>query len=120
MLSMLLLLAAAPQAETPPLRPATIAELAAAGASLPIIPRAAGMPVLGDGGVQCDNRPQRAADPGVRGSLMWRETGQAVGLYRLLDRRVNGCPAPIIVNYRVPGSDAIGRELGRDRPIPRP
>lgn len=123
MLSMLLLLAAAPQAETPAapaLMPATIAELAAAGAPLPPVPRAAGMPVIGDGGPSCDNRPQRAADPGVGRHLMWRENGQAVGLYRLLDRRVNGCPAPIIVNYRVPGSDALGREMGRDRPIPRP
>ncbi len=119
MLSMLLLLAIAPQAETPPLRPATIAELAAV-APLPPPPRAAAMPMTGDGGPACENRVQRAADLSVTGDLMWRERGQAVGLYRLLDRRVNGCPAPIIVNYRVPGSDALGREMGRERPIPRP
>jgi len=54
---------------------------------------------------------------------MWREGGQAVGLYRLLDRYVDGCPAPIIVNYRVPGSNAIGREAsapGRGDRLPVP
>ncbi len=39
-----------------------------------------------------------------------------VALYRLLERRIEGCPAPIIVNYRVPGSNAIGRELGAPNP----
>lgn len=118
MLSMLLLLSAS-QADAPLPRPATITEPAAAWA-IPILPGAAGMTALGDGGPTCDNRPQRAADPGVRDRPMGRDGDEAVGLYRLLDRRVNGCPAPIVVNYRVPGSDAIGREMGRDRPIPRP
>lgn len=104
MLSMLLLLAIAPQAEAP----------------LPPPPGRQGMPMLSDGGLPCETRATRAADLSVTGDLMWRERGQAVGLYRLLDRRVNGCPAPIIVNYRVPGSDALGREMGRERPIPRP
>lgn len=121
MLSMMLLLVAAPQAEAPrqPLRPATLAEMAEAGMPVPLSPRAGGMPVLGRD-PQCADRPIRAADPTATGDLTWRGEGQAVALYRLLERRVNGCPAPIVVNYRVPGSDALGRELGRDRPIPRP
>jgi hypothetical protein len=101
MLMMLLLQAVAPQAtliDTPQRAQAT-------------------MRVLGDR-AGCADRPLQASDPTPPGSgLMWREGGESVGLYRLLDRRIDGCPAPIIVNYRTPGSNAVGRETGR-RPTP--
>lgn len=123
MLSILLLLAAAPQAApAQTLRPATVDQMIAAGV-LPPMPaapaNAARMPVLGDSGVGCRSDIRRADDPTAGNGLMWREGGEAVGLYRLLDRRVNGCPDPIVVNYRVPGSNALGREAGRD-PGPQP
>lgn len=118
MLSMLLLLAAAPQAAEAPaqsLRPATTQEMIDAGVIPPPPPpgREALMRVLGDAGVGCGSDVRRADDPRAGNGLMWRGGGEPVGLYRLLDRRVNDCPAPIIVNYRVPGSNAIGREAGR-------
>lgn len=98
MLSMLLLLAAAPQAATPP--PAPQAE--------------ATMRVFGQTPAGCSPGMIAANDPTSPGNgLLWRDGGEAVGLYRLLDRRVDGCPAPIVVNYRVPGSNAVGREVGR-------
>ena len=106
MLSMLLLLAAAPQSMIPPMPPAPPPPAQA--------DNAARMPVLSDTGYGCASDLRRTNDPTrPGGGLMWREGGEAVGLYRLLDRRVNGCPAPIIVNYRVPGSNALGREVGR-------
>ncbi len=44
-----------------------------------------------------------------------------VSHYLLLERRIDGCPVPIIVNQRVPGSNAVGRQLGLDPPPgPRP
>lgn len=103
MLSMLLLLAAAPQATIPAMPPQL----------MPPVPSQGGptMRVFGETSPGCLSSVMRAADPtSPGGGLMWREGGEAVGLYRLLDRRVNGCPAPIIVNYRVPGSNAVGRE----------
>ena len=129
MLSMLLLLTGAPQAAEAPvqtLRAPTIAELIGAGA-VPVPPpassvdgNAVGTPVLSDVGVNCTTRPTPASDPTAPGNgLMWREGGDAVGLYRLLDRRVDGCPDPVVVNYRVPGSNAVGREAGR-APAPSP
>ncbi len=126
MLSILLLLAAAPQAAEVPaqtLRPATVQEMIDAGAlPPPPAPRgAAQMPVLGDAGPLCRNPTMRANDPNARNGLVWREEGHPVALYRLLERRVDGCPDPIIVNYRVPGSNALGRELGRTpEPLPLP
>ena len=117
MLSMLLLLAVSPQvAEAPAhdLRPATINEMMAAGVPPP--PGYSSTPgVIGMTPAHCRNDLTRTVDPTSPGKgLMWREGGDAVGLYRLLERRVNGCPDPIVVNYRVPGSNALGRELGRD------
>ena len=117
MLSMLLLLAAAPQSAT----------TATAIPSMPQEPmrpaeqgRSARMPVLGQTPAGCAPGPIAANDPTSPGNgLLWREGGEAVGLYRLLDRYVHGCPAPIIVNYRVPGSNAVGREAGR-APAPSP
>ncbi|MDP3405000.1 MAG: hypothetical protein Q8S03_09930 [Brevundimonas sp.] len=112
MLSMLLLLAAAPQATIPAMPPHLMPPAPYQGG-----PRT---PVLGLTPPGCRSDVIRAADPtDIRSGLMWREGGEAVGLYRLLERRVNGCPAPIIVNYRVPGSNALGREMGRT-PAPLP
>lgn len=107
MLSMLLLLAAA--------QSATIASPDPLSA---VAPQPGGrMRVMGETSPSCRAEVMRAADPtSPRSGLMWREGGEAVGLYRLLDRRVNGCPAPIVVNYRVPGSNALGRETGRSQP----
>ena len=104
MLSILLLLAAAPQAQSP--------VIVAAPMHQPAPPT--NMPVLGGVLPGCSDRPTPVDDPITPGAgLMWRETGEPVALYRLLERRIDGCPAPVIVNYRVPGSNAVGRELGR-------
>ena len=108
MLSILFLLAAAPQAQSPfvvaPMRqPAPPTNMPVSGGVLP----------------GCSDRPTLVDDPITPGAgLMWRETGEPVALYRLLERRIDGCPAPVIVNYRVPGSNAVGRELGRAAPGP--
>lgn len=100
----LLLLAAAPQS-TMPVMPDPASVLAPQ-------PDAARMRVIGQSPGLCRSEVLRANDPVTpNAGLMWREGGEAVGLYRLLDRRVNGCPAPIVVNYRVPGSNALGREM---------
>ena len=120
MLSMLLLLATAPQAAEAPaqtLRPATIEEMVGAGVIPPSPPatgqeNAARMRVLSDTGFGCESDVRQANDLTAGNTLLWREGGQSVGLYRLLDRRVDGCPDPIVVNYRVPGSNAVGREVG--------
>ncbi len=110
MLLMLLLLAAAPQSAIPATPPALI----------PSPPNGAAMRVIGQTTPGCASALTRASDPTAPGAgLMWREGGEAVGLYRLLDRWVDGCPAPIVVNYRVPGSNALGREAGRE-PAPAP
>ena len=101
MLSMLLLLAAAPQSANPPMPPA------------PVPGAQGGMRVLGQPGPGCASLAMPANDLDGGGSLLWREGQDRVGHYLLLDRRVNGCPAPVIVNYRVPGSNAVGREVGR-------
>lgn len=101
MLSMLLLLAAAPQSAIPPMPPAPFA-----GAQ-------GGMRVLGHPGPGCASLAMPANDLEVGNTLLWRGGQDRVGHYLLLDRRVNGCPAPVIVNYRVPGSNAVGREVGR-------
>lgn len=125
MLSMLLVLAAAPQAAATPapsLQSPTVEQLIGAGVALipPARDGSPNMPVLSDTGFGCESRPLLANDPISPGNgLMWRDGGEPVGLYRLLDRRVNGCPDPVVVNYRVPGSNALGREAGRD-PAPRP
>ena len=106
MLSMLLLLAVAPQSVIPALPDALSASAPQPG------PR---MRVIGETPPMCRSEVTRAVDRNAAGAdLTWREGGEPVGLYRLLDRRVNGCSAPIIVNYRVQGSNALGREMGRD------
>ena len=105
MLTLIILLAATQQAAPSMITPAP---------SPP--PGAGAMPLLGQtpGWVTL---PQLANEPTTGGDLMWRDAGQAVGHYLLLDRYVGGCPEPIIVNYRVPGSNAVGREVARQ---PRP
>ncbi|WP_309629570.1 hypothetical protein [Brevundimonas sp.] len=101
MLSMLLLLAGAPQSTIPQMPP-------------PPVPGGQGTLRVYGASPGCAPGPTQANDPTSPGNgLMWREGGHAVALYRLLDRRVNGCPDPIVVNYRVPGSNAVGREVGR-------
>ncbi|MBJ7486501.1 hypothetical protein [Brevundimonas sp.] len=101
MLSMLLLLAAAPQSAIPPMPPA------------PVPGGQATMRVLGQPGPGCASLAIPANDPNAGNALLWREGRDRVGHYLLLERRVNGCSVPIIVNYRVPGSNAVGREVGR-------
>lgn len=106
MLSILLLLAAAPQSTVPPMPQPPTVRVQQPGAT---------MRMLGQPSPLCPSELQQASDPTAPGSgLMWREGNEAVGLYRLLDRRVDGCPAPIVVHYRVPGSNAVGREMARD------
>ena len=100
MLSILLLLAAAPQSVIPSMPP-------------PAPTPPAATPVLGQPPAGRAPATQRASDPTARNGLMWREGQDPVGHYLLLDRYVAGCPDPIVVRYRVPGSDAVGREIGR-------
>ena len=83
------------------------------------------MPVLGQPGPGCASLAMPANDLDGGGSLLWREGQDRVGHYLLLDRYVGGCPQPFIVNYRVPGSNAVGREVGRapassSAAVPRP
>lgn len=121
MLSILLLLAAEPQAETaqPSLPLPTVQQLIDVGA----LPAPFGSTVPGVIGLtpeHCRNPVTQANEPTVPGAnLRWRDGSPRVALYRLLDRYVGGCPAPIIVNYRIGGSHAVGREFGRD-PAPLP
>lgn len=111
MLSMLILLAA-PQSAMPPM-PEQLMRPAEPGANV-------SMRVFGGSPSGCAPGPMPASDPTSPGNgLLWREGGDDVGLYRLLDRRVNGCPDPVIVSYRVPGSNAVGREASR-APAPSP
>lgn len=106
MLSMLLLLVVAPQSVIP-----------TAPAPPPSSPATA---VLGDSGPACRSEVRRVEDSTVAGRLMWRDGDAPVAHYRLLDRRVNGCPDPIVVSYRIPGSNAVSREIGRTpEPLPR-
>ena len=107
MLSMLLLLAVAPQSAIPTMPPA------------PPPGSEARMRVLGQPGFGCPSMAMPANDPNGTTSLLWREGQDQVGHYLLLERRVNGCSVPILVNERVPGSNAVGREYGR-RPAPVP
>ena len=100
MLSTLLLALAAPQSVIPSIPP-------------PAPTPPAATPVLGQPPAGCAPATQRANDTNPGNGLMWREGQEPVGHYLLLDRHVAGCPAPIVVNYRVPGSDAVGREVGR-------
>ncbi len=84
------------------------------------------MPMIGLTQSACESSVLRTNDPIVPGQdLRWRDGSPRVGLYRLLDRYIDGCPAPIIVNYRIGGANAVGRESGRDpaplqRLTPRP
>ena len=112
MLSILFLLATAPQSAIP-VMPREV---------MPPLPTQGGQrtPVVGLTPPGCRPDMMRTNDPmAPGGDLMWREGGEAVGHHLLLDRWVDGCPAPIIVNWRVPGSNALGREMDRT-PAPLP
>ena len=121
MLSMLLLLAGAPQAaEAPAPAPLVVINGETARPGLPPA-RDFRSGVVGMAPAHCRNDLTLTAEPTSPGNgLLWRDGGEPVGLYRLLDRRVNGCPDPIVVNYRVPGSNAVGREATRTAPAPSP
>ena len=107
MLSILLLLAAAPQSVIPQMPPAPV-------------PGGQGrMRVLGQPGPDCASLAMPVNDMDGGGSLLWREGQDRVGHYLLLDRYVDGCPDPVYARYRVPGSNAVGREVGR-APAPSP
>ncbi len=96
MLSILVLLAAGPQSAILATPQAPSADSRAAPRVLP---------------PDCAPRPTPIDTPVATGrGLMWRDGDQPVGHHLLLERRVNGCPAPIVVNYRTPGSIAVGRE----------
>jgi hypothetical protein len=78
------------------------------------------LPPTGDG-VRCARVTTRVDRPvAPTRDLSLRSDGEAVGHYLLLDRSVNGCPAPLIVNHRVTGSNAVGRVLGDERPVRLP
>lgn len=97
MLPILLLLVAEPQSASPtglhapPLNPAH--------------QTAADIPVLGRTHPSCSPQtmPIRSA-PAAAEDLLWRDTDPAIGLHLLLERRIAGCPAPLVVGYRQPGS----------------
>ena len=106
MLMMLLLLVQADAAEA---RPPVVA-----GRGDPT----AAMRTIGLTTPRCRDQVTATAYPTTPGGgLMWRDGDDPVRLYRLLDRRVNGCSAPIVVNDRGPGSNAVGRGAGG---TPRP
>lgn len=124
MLTMMLLLAIPPQAgvPAPTIRSVTIDRTVVEGGAP--LPYASEPGVIGLTPDHCRTAPILTVLPrSAAGNLLWREGGEPVAHYRLLERRVNGCPAPIIVNYRVPGSNAIGREAsapGRGDRLPVP
>ena len=74
-------------------------------------PTATGRNLWSDGPF-CRDQTLPVSEPiGPGRGLDWRSTDRAVGHYLLLDRRVEGCSAPLLVSERVPGSNAVGREL---------
>lgn len=109
MLPILLLLAAAPQSMIPASPPQLMPPAPAPQATLP---------VLGQMSPGCAPVQTRAVDPSVGDGLLWREGQDPVGHYLLLDRYVGGCPDPIVVAHRVPGSNAVGREARRQPASP--
>jgi hypothetical protein len=97
MLPILLLLAATPQSA--PSAP-TVPTLQGATPQI-----AADIPVLGQVPVGCSTQTVLVrSSPVGADDLLWRDSGPAVGLHLLLDRRVGGCPAPLVVGYRRLGS----------------
>ena len=106
MLSILLLLVS-PQTTVPSIPPAP-----------PSAPQGT-LRVFGQPEPGCASVAIPASDPTARNDLLWREGQDRVGHYLLLDRYVNGCPEPIVVNDRVTGSNAVGREVYR-MPAPLP
>jgi hypothetical protein len=59
----------------------------------------------------CRDLAVRTQGPTSTGPLGVSRPGD-VSHYLLLDRWIDGCPAPIVVNRRVPGSDAVIRQPG--------
>lgn len=72
----------------------------------------------------CEDLLTRTTEPVTPGrGLAWRQGDPPVRMYLLFDRRVDGCPAPIVVMERAPGSNAIRREMSRPSTLetrPRP
>ncbi|WP_029418094.1 hypothetical protein [Brevundimonas bacteroides] len=96
MLPILLLLVAEPQSVTiaPGAEPLNQAHRTAAD-----------IPVLGRPHPSCS--PQTVlirSAPAAAEDLLWRDSDPAIGLHLLLERRIAGCPAPLVVGYRSPGS----------------
>jgi hypothetical protein len=82
---------------------------------------AASIPTLGRQPPHCEQAVVQVNRPAAPSTdLAFRSDGEAVAHYLLLERRVNGCSRPLIVNHRIPGSNAVGRELGNPQPLPRP
>ena len=109
MLSILLLLATAPQSTIPAMSPAPS----------PVPGGQGRMRVLGQSGSGCASLSMPANDPNAGNGLLWREGEHRVGHYLLLDSYVGGCPDPMYARYSVPDSNAVGREVGRG-PAPSP
>lgn len=85
-------------------------------------PSASGRNLWTDG-PGCRSGTQQASEPiSPGGGLAWRSDSPAVGHYLLLERRIEGCSVPLLVSERVPGSNAVGREVYRFRTpaTPRP
>ena len=59
----------------------------------------------------CREMAVRTQGPTSTGPLGVSRPGD-VSHYLLLDRWIDGCPAPIVVNQRVPGSNAVIRQPG--------
>lgn len=110
MLPILMLLAIAPQSAIPTLPP----EPQGRSFATPGAPSAT-TPTLGRAPPHCDNPVLRARDPVAAMGRLGVARGGDVGHYLLLERSIDGCPAPLPVNRRVPGSNAVGRVFGDPR-----
>lgn len=69
--------------------------------------------------LSCRDEALRTQGPSSVGPLGVSRPGD-VSHYLLLDRWVDGCPAPLIVNQRVPGSNAVIRQPGVTPDVSRP
>jgi len=62
----------------------------------------------------------RRVSPGSLAAPLGRAGEERVRMYRLLDRRIDGCPAPLVVSHDLPEANAArGRNLAEGR-IRRP
>lgn len=96
MLMLILSLAAEPQAVVPP------------PIFRPPVPDAR---LINPASDRCQDQAVRTRGPVTAGALGLSRSDD-VSHYLLLDRWVDGCPAPIVVNQRVPGSNAVIRQPG--------